>query len=131
MWSIGQLFCFPFSALEKRGLAIMQGKSVVPPQVSGRPHRSNRSGLATASLVLGIIAIVFFFFSWIPWIGVLFGSIQFILAILALIFGIAARNSEARGSAIAGIVLSSIVLALDLIIFFLFILVGVAILSGV
>lgn len=81
---------------------------------------SNRNGLATASLVLGIIAIVSLIF--IPFLDILF-------SILALIFGIMSLKSERRGSAIAGIVLSSIVLGIYLIGLFLLITIGAAFLS--
>ena len=60
---------------------------------------ANKSGLATAGLVLGIIGIVL---SFIPIIN----NIAFVLGILALIFGIISLIKHAsKGKAIAGLVL--------------------------
>ncbi|PSL48587.1 hypothetical protein B0H94_104188 [Salsuginibacillus halophilus] len=61
------------------------------------------NGFAVASLVLGIIAVVFNLIPFIP-----YG-----LAILAIIFGaLGLRNSNRRGMAIAGLILGGIALLL-------------------
>jgi len=60
------------------------------------------NGLATASLVLGILSLVTV---WIPF----FGMIAWILAPLGLIFGLVALNKPiGRGMAIAGAVCSGL-----------------------
>lgn len=74
------------------------------------PPRSERSGLATASLVCGIIGVVI---AWMPFLVV--GGV--VLAILALVFGIRTLRQGTtvggtRGKSIAGIVLGAIGLAL-------------------
>lgn len=59
----------------------------------------NKSGLATASMVLGIIAIVG---SWIPFLNIF----SIILGVLALIFGlIPLLKKRSVGKAVAGVVL--------------------------
>lgn len=64
------------------------------------------NGKATASLVLGIISLVFIFFGTFAFIGM-------ILAIIGLILGIQAKKeSPADGKAKAGVVLSIIGLGL-------------------
>lgn len=64
------------------------------------------SGKATASLVLGIISIVFIFFNVYAFIGI-------ILAIIGLVLGIQAKKDNPQdGKATAGVVLSIIGLAL-------------------
>ncbi|NLP35113.1 MAG: hypothetical protein GX359_07960 [Clostridiales bacterium] len=67
-------------------------------------NRSN--GKATASLVLGIISLVFIFFGTYAFLGI-------ILAIIGLILGIQAKKENPNdGKAKAGVVLSIIGLAL-------------------
>ncbi|UOE96199.1 MULTISPECIES: DUF4190 domain-containing protein [Bacillaceae] len=70
-------------------------------QVDSNKH----SGKAIASLVLGLVAIIF-------WLIPLFGIP---ITIVGLVLGIIARKSNKRGMAIAGIILSSIFLLLSLI----------------
>lgn len=67
----------------------------------------NRSdGKATASLVLGILGLVFVFFGTFAFIGM-------ILAVIGLILGVAAKKENPDdGKAKAGVVLSIISLAL-------------------
>ncbi len=94
----------------------MQEQSVVTNVHSGnKPPSGDRNGLATASLVLGIVSFFLFFFTLIPWIGVVIWIVHVLSAILAFIFGILGLKSERRGSAITGIVFSSIVIGLYLI----------------
>jgi hypothetical protein len=77
-------------------------------QPYGVGYPAPRNGLGTAGLVLGIIAVVL---SWTVWVGIT-------LAILAIIFGSVglgrAKRGEAtnRGSAIAGLVLGIVAIAL-------------------
>ena len=64
------------------------------------------NGKATASLVLGIISLVFIFFGTFAFIGM-------IMAIIGLVLGISAKKDNPEdGKAKAGIVLSIIGLAL-------------------
>ncbi len=70
----------------------------VPP-----PVVAPTNGLAVAALVLGILALVFF---WLPFLG-------WIPAILGLIFGLVAlQHPEGRGMAVGGVVCSAIALAI-------------------
>lgn len=73
----------------------------------GYPPRSN--GMATASMVIGIIALVFTF---IPFIGL----ISWLLAPLAIIFGIVGMSQPdlPRGQAIAGLVTGGLALLMCL-----------------
>ncbi|HTG47624.1 MAG TPA: DUF4190 domain-containing protein [Actinomycetota bacterium] len=83
-----------------------------PPAPVGTPTVAaapSSNGLATAALVLGILAIVFF---WTVWLGV-------ILGILATVFGATARSRVRRGdphfaSATAGFILGVVGLACSL-----------------
>lgn len=61
-----------------------------------QPVQNDRSGMATASMVLGICAAVT---GIIPLIGIL----AFILGPLAIVFGALALRSSKRGQAIAGL----------------------------
>lgn len=74
------------------------------------PPRPERGGLATASLVCGIIGVLI---AWLPFLVV--GGV--VLAILALVFGVKTLRSGttpsgARGKSIAGVVLGAVALAL-------------------
>lgn len=67
------------------------------------PAAEPTNGMAVASLVLGIIAIFFF---WIPFLG-------WIPVITGLVLGIVAlQRPQGRGMAIAGVVCSGIALAI-------------------
>ncbi len=68
----------------------------------------NRSdGKGTASLVLGIISLVFIFFGYFAIVGM-------ILAIISLVIGISAKKENPEdGKAKAGVILSIISLALS------------------
>ncbi len=69
------------------------------------PAAAPSNGLAVTALVLGILALVFF---WLPFLG-------WIPAILGLIFGlIAMQRNEGRGMAVAGVVCSAIALAIKI-----------------
>ena len=75
-----------------------------PPQGGGFPpgYRPPGSGMATASLVLGILSLVF----WILYIGYI------IMAPLAIIFGaVAKRQGNLSGFATAGIVMGIVSIA--------------------
>ena len=71
--------------------------------------QANNNGMGTAALVLGIIALVL---SFIPVIGLL----SWILAPLAIIFGIIGLNRAGapRGGAVAGLVTGGIALVICL-----------------
>jgi hypothetical protein len=81
-------------------------------QPQGQSQPTN--GKAVASLVLGIIAVVFMFFGWTAIISI-------ILAVIGIILGVGARKelgpNEGRGLATAGMVCSIIALALSAIVF--------------
>lgn len=78
------------------------------PSAVPAPAKSDRSGMATAGMVLGILAAIFAF---IPLIGV----IAFVLAPLAIVFGVLGRKSAKRGQAIAGMVLGIVGLVISMI----------------
>lgn len=68
-------------------------------------EKPESNGLATASLVLGIIGVIF---GIIPGIGILFG---FLFWILAIIFGaVGAMKPVKKGSAIAGLIMGIVML---------------------
>ena len=76
------------------------------------PPIAPSNGFAVASMVLGIIALLFF---WMPFLG-------WLPVVLGLVLGIVALNRPfGRGMAIAGIVCSGVALAVKLIFLFLFI----------
>lgn len=69
--------------------------------------------MAVASLVLGIVALVIsLFFAGMNWIGTIAGIIGIVLGALGR------KNSEKKGMATAGMVMSVIAVALGLIVFF-------------
>lgn len=90
-----------------------RGERFVDPYgvVATVPSRS-RNGVATASLVLGVIAVL------IAWLPVIF-AIGIVLAIIAIALGVSARgrakaNGETSGAATAGIVTGAIALVTSL-----------------
>ena len=85
------------------------GMPPVPPPYPG-PVQQPASGLATASMVIGIISLVAALgFFWIP-------VLPQVLAVIGLILGIVAKHQgNQSGASTAGIVLSGIALAWSLI----------------
>lgn len=88
-------------------------------QQQSQPYPQNpqqpTNGKAVASLVLGIIAAVFMFFSG----TIVLGFVSIILAVIGLVLGVQARREMPQGTAgmaTAGMVLSIVVLALTVII---------------
>lgn len=88
-------------------------------QQQPQPYRQNpqqpTNGKAVASLVLGIIAAVFMFFSG----TIVLGFVSIILAVIGLVLGVQARREMPQGTAgmaTAGMVLSIVVLALTVIV---------------
>lgn len=67
-------------------------------------NKKNYNGLAIASLVLGILSLLFIFFGYGALLGILFG-------IAGIITGIMSRKESSSGMATAGIVMSIIGLA--------------------
>jgi hypothetical protein len=76
-------------------------------QINNPTPEADRSGLAIASMVLGIVGVVLFCIWYISLPS----------AILALIFGSISRQSKNRGMAITGIVLGIVCLGLTLLAF--------------
>jgi hypothetical protein len=91
-----------------------------PPHQPYTPVNKPASGLAIASLVLGIIALFLF---WIP-------VINFITALLSLIFGIVSKSKGDGGLAIAGIVLGVITLIIICLSFLFLMLIPIMFASG-
>lgn len=85
------------------------------PQPYPQNPQQPTNGKAVASLVLGIIAAVFMFFSG----TIVLGFVSIILAVIGLVLGVQARREMPQGTAgmaTAGMVLSIVVLALTVII---------------
>lgn len=81
-------------------------QALEPQQTPAVPPVADRNGLAIASMVLGILSIVFVWF------------LGFILGILAIIFGgLSVRRTTKRGLAITGLVTGIVALVLSLGIF--------------
>jgi len=95
-----------------------------PPQYGSYPHPS--SGKATASLVLGIISLVFFWMSF-------FAVVSVICSIIGIVLGNSARKElrpeQGQGKATAGLVCSIIGLVLSVIMLVVFTLIIVAAVS--
>lgn len=68
------------------------------------------NGKAVASLILGILSLIFIFIPQVAWIGI-------ILGIVGLVLGITANKEQRTGLATAGIVLSSVAIGLTAITF--------------
>lgn len=86
----------------------------LPPQHHGPPGQQPSNGMAVAALVLGILAIVFFF---------VFFPIGFVLGVLAIVFGLIGRSRAKRdprlgrkGMALAGAILGAIAIVLVIIV---------------
>jgi hypothetical protein len=69
--------------------------------------------MAIASLVLGIVAIIF---CWFPWIGIACGAIALILGIIHLVKSKKETEKKGKGMSIAGIITGAIGLVTSLII---------------
>ena len=85
------------------------------PQPYPQNPQQPTNGKAVASLVLGIIAAVFMFFSG----TIVLGFVSLILAVIGLVLGVQARREMPQGTtgmATAGMVLSIVVLALTVIV---------------
>src|SRR5690554_2477100 len=80
------------------------------PELNQGPAVPDRKGMAVASLVLGIISVVLFC-AW---------YLSLPCAVVGLILGILSLKSSDRGMAIAGLVLSIIGLAIDVVMIILF-----------
>lgn len=80
---------------------------IKPEEKKEEKNQKDRKGFAIASMVLGIVALVFFCIWYI--------SIP--CGILAIIFGILAIKSTGRGMAIAGLITGSIGFVLTILIF--------------
>ena len=79
--------------------------AAAPPPAAPPPTVQPTNGLAVAALVLGILSIVMF---WIPFLG-------WIPVVVGLVLGLVAMQQPyGRGMALAGVVCSSIALALKL-----------------
>lgn len=90
-----------------------------PQMVYHQVVRPQNNSLATAALVLGIIAIVSGVWMVIPIVGLVFAFISFAPAVLAVIFGAtglrqANRINVGRGAAITGLTTGGLTLAIGL-----------------
>ncbi|RIX28423.1 hypothetical protein [Amnibacterium setariae] len=79
--------------------------------------RAPSNGIATAALVLGIVAIVLGVWMVIPFVGLFFAFISFVPAVLGVVFGVlglrqASRIAVGRGAAITGLVTGGLTLAI-------------------
>ena len=99
--------------MEEDKKEVVEVQSTVNANPTEEPKKE-RKGLCIASMVLGIIALVFFCIWYV--------SIP--CAILAIIFGILGLKTATRGMAIAGLVTGSIGLAISVIVI-VFIIIGV------
>jgi hypothetical protein len=77
----------------------------VPAYPPGVPAEPRGSGLAVASLVLGIVSLL----AWLIW------PVGFLVSTPGLILGIVGRASRNRGVAVGGIVTSSVGLGLSVV----------------
>ena len=75
---------------------------------NNKSTKKNKEGLLTASLVIGIIAIIF---------SAVLNVLIVPVAILGLIFGIVGKSSKGKGKKIAGIILNSFALFIAVIVF--------------
>ncbi|MBR4711206.1 MAG: hypothetical protein IKP10_04185 [Clostridia bacterium] len=65
--------------------------------------------MAITGLIMGIVAVIFAFFSWIPAVGTITGIIGLLLGITGIILSaLASKKPEKHGVAVAGLVLSII-----------------------
>lgn len=80
--------------------------------------RPPSNGMATTSLVLGIVAIIPGVFVAIPFAGIIFGGLAFLPAVLAVVFGHLGKNASnriggiGRGAAVTGMILGYITLGM-------------------
>jgi hypothetical protein len=79
--------------------------------------RPPSNGIAVAALVLGIVAIVLGVWMVIPIVGLFFGFISFVPAVLGVVFGAlglrqASRSGIGRGAAMTGLVTGGLTLVI-------------------
>ena len=98
----GELFC------SECGTKIKNSNTNTKKETNKKPVKKNKEGLLTASLVIGIISIIF---------SAILNVLIVPLAILGLIFGIVGKSSKGKGKKIAGIVLNSLALFIAIIVF--------------
>ncbi|MGZ3665529.1 MAG: DUF4190 domain-containing protein [Ktedonobacterales bacterium] len=95
------------------------------------PAADPGAGLATTSLVLGIIGLVFSVIGLTPLTFIFCGGPAFILGVLGIVFGAVGRRSVTRkGQATAGLVMSIVAIGLPIVLFVLFALSGAFAASG-
>lgn len=89
------------------------------------PAADPGAGLATTSLVLGIIGLVFSVLGLTPFTVFFCGGLAFILGVLGIVFGAVGRRSVTRKrQATAGLVMSIVAIGLPIVVFILFALSG-------
>ncbi|MBQ2639990.1 MAG: zinc-ribbon domain-containing protein [Bacilli bacterium] len=98
----GDLFCGECGT--KVGKKVAKKKE----EVSKKETKKSNEGLVVASLVIGIIAIIF---------SAVLNILIVPLAILGLIFGIVGKSSKGKGKKIAGIILNSLALFIAIVVF--------------
>jgi hypothetical protein len=95
----------PPAAIEPPAASPPPAAPPAAPPMPGQPAMpvSTSNGFAVASLVLGILTVVFFFTIWLPWL----------LGVLAIVFGAigiskANKGAGQKGMAIAGLVCGAV-----------------------
>ena len=90
------------------GAAPAQGAP--PPPAQPPPPGGGGNGMATAALVLGILAILFgLLLGWVPLIGLAFGGLAALLGIVAVVLGLIGRGRGiGRGQATTGVVTGAV-----------------------
>lgn len=88
-----------------------------PPVMYHQVLRAPTNGIAVASLVLGIVAIVLGVWMIIPIVGLVFAFMSFVPAVLAVVFGVmglrrSAQVEVGKGPALAGLVTGGATLAI-------------------
>lgn len=72
------------------------------------PQSADKTGFATTALAVGVVAVVF---SFLPIIGV----IAFVLAPIAIVFGVLGRKSSKHGQSVAGMICGIVALIVSVI----------------
>ena len=109
----GELFCGECGTKVKKGTKKETPKKDAKakketPKKEVKTNKDNKEGLLVASLVIGIIAIIF---------AAVLNILIVPLAVLGLIFGIVGKSSKGNGKKIAGIILNSLSIFIGILVF--------------